>query len=338
MLFDEILKASLDPGRVRYTDGMLAGLRSLGKLITENPRYILSEDMVWVTEQIAESKPTTFTKGLPLCRLPYPTVWLELPYSYRQAYRDAHHPESYYVNIDSDLAPRPASIGFLLEQIDPETIRVTHAWIHHDDVINICYRGMLLHLGTTLVGDPATIKIERRNDEGFHAWADRYTRRPGEEAALNELHCRVQMISIPLMDGYIRDIAKASRGDMAMIERYEELAEFDLIGEWRFCMAALMMLNSRNLLDYQNVDRSKLNRARARNPKKPPALDYRTINLRLPRIARNAARSRGMSNEDLKRHWVTGHPKVRQTGVFWWSPFTRGYRGEAEPPTYRVKP
>jgi hypothetical protein len=342
MLFDDILEAAIPTKGRSYTPGLITVLRTFGQQIARSPRYVLTEDMVWVTEQIAESKPSTFTKGLPLCRLPHPVMWLELPFVFRQNFRAANHPADYHAPFDAadkDFAPPPATIGFLLEEVGERMIQVTHAWVHRDGAVNICIRGMLISTGPDLLNPPESLETSKREmDKSPHSWAARHTRTAADLAALNELYCRLDTVGLPIMDPYMRELYHAARGNPATLAKYDAMADYDLLGEWRFVLASLMMLNSRNILDYQEVDRSKLNKARAKNPRKPPALDYHMVNFRISRVARNAGKAHGMTNEELKKHMVQGHPKVRRTGVFWWSPFIRGYQGEVTPPTYIVRP
>lgn len=99
--------------------------------------------------------------------------------------------------------------------------------------------------------------------------------------------------------------------------------ENDIKGEAPFVQCILAMLNSRNCLENQPVDLTKLNKARRRRGH-PEFATYSVTHLKLSRGMTRLAQSHGMTREQARQHMVRGHFKIRKTGVFWWSPFLRG--------------
>jgi hypothetical protein len=121
------------------------------------------------------------------------------------------------------------------------------------------------------------------------------------------------------------------------VKKMAELARFDLRSEWRFALALLVTLNSRNVINFgPGEDYTRLNKARAKSGK-PPLLSHREIRLSLSPSLKRRASSIGGTHDSLQEHIVMGHWKVRQSGVFWWSPHVRGWVGDAKPRTYKVE-
>jgi hypothetical protein len=119
----------------------------------------------------------------------------------------------------------------------------------------------------------------------------------------------------------------------------EELTGFyaaDWKGEMGFVQSILILMNSRNGCSIEDVDLERLNRARVKRGK-PELQHHRQVKLHMEINRRDRLARRGLSRDDIQRHLVARHPKVRKTGVFWWSPHMRGNRGGAKIPEYEVK-
>jgi hypothetical protein len=97
----------------------------------------------------------------------------------------------------------------------------------------------------------------------------------------------------------------------------------DWSGELDFIHAAMICLNSRNLMKREpEEDLSRLNKARRRLGR-TPLLSFSTVKVSL---SASATRRVGAQHNStcLRAHLVRGHFKMRKSGVFWWSPFLRG--------------
>src|SRR6185295_2908196 len=106
----------------------------------------------------------------------------------------------------------------------------------------------------------------------------------------------------------------------------------------------LAMLNSRNCVEREPVDLSRLNKARGKRGKQP-LMSYTKTKLVLSRARARAADAQGISREAARQHLVRGHFKIRPPGkkgggggVFWWAPVLRGdvVKGEVERVEYEV--
>jgi hypothetical protein len=87
-------------------------------------------------------------------------------------------------------------------------------------------------------------------------------------------------------------------------------------------LGILMLLNTHNGTRQQTASLDKLNRARAKR-RLSPLLGYSTVTLHL--AGRRAETRRwGNSGEAIREYLVRGHFKIRKSGIFWWSPHSRG--------------
>lgn len=84
-------------------------------------------------------------------------------------------------------------------------------------------------------------------------------------------------------------------------------------------------LNSRNLIEVESTDLTRLNRSRQRRGKLP-LFDHKVvrINRDIRQMIRDEAHSESNDASGIRTHWRRGHFKVRKTGVFWWSPHIAG--------------
>jgi hypothetical protein len=91
-----------------------------------------------------------------------------------------------------------------------------------------------------------------------------------------------------------------------------------------FAVGILLMLNSRQAVYVTPTDipreRQQLRRARGL----PPYIEHKTVTIRLSQAMQRFRDKHGTADYDVAAHWVSGHFKIRSTGVFWWSPHIRG--------------
>ena len=103
-----------------------------------------------------------------------------------------------------------------------------------------------------------------------------------------------------------------------------ECSKGDWPGEVPFWASILALVNSRNAIELKMVDNTLWNRKRAKRGQKP-FVDYRVCHLRVPKALRNTIGVVGNEPGGKKAfHYVSGHFKVRKTGIYWWQPHSRG--------------
>ena len=172
-------------------------------------------------------------------------------------------------------------------------------------------------------------------------WAS-ITRNPAEAAADAEIHLRFDWSRHPDMSA-VRAALSAHIGEDRI--QAHESAQADEMRRL-FCIAViptLILLNCRNAVEAPETPApEKLNRQRAKKGK-PPLPAHRTIRVSLTAgAARHAGVDRAGASMDRRSPrggLVTGHFKVRATGVYWWSPHWRGRSGDDSPDrTYVVVP
>ena len=279
---------------------------------------MLNRQAVMFLQNMAMMSYKQIVTALPVCRLPYKSMWVEMAFRDRADWLAVAREHGVAVS-ENDFSSEPKRLGFLLEEapapLGDDFIMVQLAWCHTEPAIDISRKAILIDM-----------RADRFDDERYQNWraeAANAIKNHGctsVEDAVNffELSERIAYIVPPHCERLWDDIA-----EMGATKQFEEMTRFDLASEWRFILTLLIALNSRNLLktgDAESFD--KLNKA--------PLLDYRTINLSLsPAMKRRMGSGYydPLARKKSDPHWVCGHFKVRRGGIFFWSSHERGGRG-----------
>jgi hypothetical protein len=319
-------------------------------------RFVLSDHASDAAGNIVQSRPSTLLKALPLCRLPYKTMWIEWKGGRVGA------PQS------RPGAPPPAKMGCLIEGIDDQIGTMTWAWVHFDlpgmpgAGVNVCPFGQVFdwrpegdipallngfadewlaqhHQSTMLdliieagkgrwlkeLGDETLKWVMTSSRPGW----DKFANRPGEIEALRTLTKRsARWVSRHAWNFF------ALAGPALMSDRHIVRIltgwEADTVGEGPFIEAVLALMNSRNAVESVPVDLTRLNRKRVRLGRAPFLSHYVTdLSLSMSEARRGLAH--GLNREQARGHKVRGHFKIRRTGVYWWHDFERGDRSRPMP-------
>jgi hypothetical protein len=105
---------------------------------------------------------------------------------------------------------------------------------------------------------------------------------------------------------------------------FARLAHSDWGGEKRYLIAALGLLNARNVAEVEHVDKTKQNRKR-RNRGQHELCSHTMLKIRAIHKRSFLGKKGSGSGEDVRKHFVSGHWKTRRTGLFWWNPHWRGH-------------
>jgi hypothetical protein len=320
-------------------------------------RFVLSDHASDAAANIVRSKPSTLLKALPLCRLPYQTMWIEWKGGRVGA------PQSRVG------APPPAKMGCLIEGIGDQVGTMTWAWVHFDlpempgvSAVNVCPFGLVFdwrpegnipallngfadewiaqhHQSSMLdlvieggkkrwlaeLGDETLKWVMTSSRPGW----DKFANRPGEIEALRVLTKRsARWVSRHAWAFF----AKAGPAMMKYPHIQGILSgwEADTVGEGPFMEAVLALMNSRNAVESAPADLTRLNRKRVQLGRAPFLSHYVTdLSLSLSEARRGLAH--GLSREQARGHKVRGHFKIRSTGVYWWHDFERGDRSRPMP-------
>jgi hypothetical protein len=108
------------------------------------------------------------------------------------------------------------------------------------------------------------------------------------------------------------------------VKRLGSYAMEDWGGEMRFMVAVLGLLNTRNVVQMETVNKDKHNIKRVKQGK-PPLFSHTLLKVRRTvYVKEGPLLSPEQQHRDLRFHFVKGHFKIRKTGVFWWNVYARG--------------
>lgn len=332
-------------------------LTSIAKSLRHAERFVLADDVADAGYDLISSRPSSLLDALPRCRVPYPLTWLE--WSGAASARSGWALEPYTEKIRSDPAlfkrTTPIKLGCLIES-DPadkgERGSMTWAWMLPNRTLSASGMGVMFdYTGNVLDWGRAALK---------QSWAapllDRLAQEVSDEALSSVMLHSLRwgkLVNDPVQREALRQMQRFecywfSRHGWGLVEEIvrtrpplilQEMTRAwigDICGEATFIDAILMMMSSRNAVEHDAVDLSRLNRARGKNGK-PPLLSHRVTRLHLSRTRQRAAAAAGMSRAEARAHMVRGHFKIRRTGVYWWSPFVRGHGGGLERSHYEVR-
>jgi hypothetical protein len=336
---------------------------SMAPYIKQAQRFEISDEVALACFDLLKSKPSALVAALPLCRIPYETMWVEYRGGLGEPCRNDRN------------APVPKRQGALIESMQGQVGFITLAWVHSNEFgesVNISPIAIYFDWRedgnvTEITRDAHRIFLERmpkavgelvgiftrsmevkwftqastpadisRFFTGHSDWS-KFAGNQKEIEAMLELdrHCAPGLSYHGA--GMVAQLMAQVRDEDAFRHILNSW-HADVQGEavWLECLLA--MLNSRNpVVEHRAADLTKLNRARVRRGR-TEFLPYNVTRLTMSRSQQRIADARGVSRDAARRHLVRGHFKVRKTGVYWWAPFLRGdaTRGQVERKEYEV--
>lgn len=296
----------------------ISGIPEVAERILEAERFVFDLEAKAAIVQIAESKPSALLTALPLCRLPFSKCWFEWP--------------GEWVGGKPDVSPEstetPRTFGVLLEAVDS-----THQRFSASFVWDFKPHGAVEHLfklsGHTINVCTVALRVDWADWEDFTE-----IRVANEAEAASAIQATLTSFVPPHARGLITTLRETNP---AAVQEFVESNLEDIRGEICYVIAALCLLNTKNYVNTQQADLAKINKARVRN-RKAPRMSYSTVKIRLSRHERTASQAIGMTREEMRRHVVRGHFKIRRSGIYWWRPFVRGSHaaGEVRRSSYEV--
>lgn len=334
MLYDQFVQFPSSPEARRLPRELAIVYEDIASTLKECPRFVLDRNATLMIHNVSISSPYSMLSAFDICRLPYPKMWIEFDYSHRDEWLKALAAGGYAVAKHDEASP-PSRLGFLIEAQDDEgrVIEVLPLWSHplSEPVgLNYCHLALRIDMRPDFV--PTEEELKRARQMSIRDEKSNWERTPRDTEAMIELSTRTDAVE-PARMKHIWDRMRGTPTE----RKIEELARFDLRAEWSVSIALLVVLNSRNLIDYgEETDMTKLNKARTKRGK-PPLLSHREIVLDLSKVQKRRISGDGMGDRAASQaHLVRGHIKVRKTGAFWWSSHVRGEGAEIRKPTYRV--
>jgi hypothetical protein len=301
---------------------------ALARDIRRAARYDLTQGVMLSAQTVHQSPKGTRMRALPLCRLPFERTWFEWPG------QDPQGGPATVVGVDR-YAPVPRRVGAMVT-VDESRQRgvMTWAWFtkEQNQGINVCPLSFSFDWREDFepIDDLVEAALRRHGipkvaaDRGGLEYAmAKYPRlRSMSPELLASDRDRFGVVWSPYAARFAQDYER-QRGPIDPSHTLWQYAIGDITGEPGMLQSVILLLNSRNMTATQPVPApERLNRQRARKGREP-LLDYSTIRIKLSRSMTMRAGSAG-ERASSRFHVVSGHFKVRKSGVYWWNDFTRG--------------
>lgn len=283
------------------------------------PRFLMDASAMQASVELSLGRPKVIREALEHCQVPYPEMWIEWQEDHRGKLQEV---VSGFVPLTEPGRPMPQRIGFLIEsEQDGRKGVITWAWTSHGvniDKIDIPHVSPVV----------AYFDLDAKHDNDTfnttltirHLWDGN----PVQQQALFDIWSTA--IHAPSEWGmrFLQNICKTEQ-DLTY-----RLTEFyrDVYGEYMTAWTILLLLTaSRKTVDYNKIDRSKLNKARAKR-RQTPLWDYTEVTMHVtapppagtPRAplgyARKSPRVHMVSRYLARRgdrHWIV-EPYVRGSG------------------------
>lgn len=293
-------------------------------------RFELAEDFAVAASEISDTNMAAFANAITACRAPAANCWIEVPHSYRTKFTDTSGAERHSQVHDV------VRVGVLIRQRETDDgLCYTMDLIYKSRSlgVSICAISQLVDLRDTN-NIARGLRRDRELGIDLALLAKKYSGADLDAAiALENKTC---IIGNEFTDAMMRSVAATTDQETVKQVVAAEVANWN--GEMMFWLAAIALLNTRNLGKTVSSDVGAINRSRARRGK-IPLLTYDTCSIDQSRfrIAKPDTQDFGAARHS-RAHFVRGHFKMRKTGVFWWRPAVRGMAAlGVKMKSYRVK-
>jgi hypothetical protein len=249
-------------------------------------KFILTKDFAVSVDGLVDNLPE-LEKIVPYCRLPFPLMWVEWMHDDRPHW-DCTGPYEARPIDKSRHQSAPSRVAFLLEQYgdDPTKWRAQLFW----SLKELPEGGVTVNNGSM-----AALHMDATKD------LDNISRFVSADFG--------QKLMASMPEDVIEDFVQYS---------YEDWG-----GEMRFMIAMLGMLNARNVVEAETVNKEKHNVKRKKQGK-TPLFSHTLLKIRPEIYAHDAGSMAATQHRDMRLHFVRGHFKHRKSGLFWWSMHARG--------------
>lgn len=310
MLCDQII-AEGAPGSGCNIDCLLPKIRTAQK-------FTLSPECTAVADSLSNDY-TGLVKAFPHCRLPFPTTWIEFVANERPAFSTA-------VMYAPTFQVRPKRGGFLLTATRDDL----SAWKAHlfwsTDLGCSCPTMLAMNFDMTEPFSDYSVNFRLQNASKYNSSIiqGNFTNHPGWERAKESTRLTMLAHTEPARPDYDPPLPIGIETNRIK-EFYEAMADLsraDWAGEPAYLLAVIGLLNARNAVETETVDRHKMNKSRIKRGK-PPMCEYKVLKI-ARRQRRHYASDGDVHHAAARGHFVMGHWKVRKTGIFFWHPHSRG--------------
>lgn len=322
-------------------------ITSLAAGVERAERFVLADEISHAAYQLIQTKPLSLLDAMPMCRLPYPSIWLE--WDGAASLTAGWHQ---YPTCEPDKTinrPTPRKMGALIETVDDsggQRGTISWAWQHHNEVIHVC--GLGCNFDWSKDGDVCAWSRQSLGKLERNSFVEMCQRRWVDDATISDEAIIALMNQRPGWRGLSRDpkqvaavrgllrheapwfcrhaggmISAIAKMDLHLLTDAMRSWEGDICGEAPFVTAFVLMLNSRNAVDREPSDLDRLNKARRRRGR-PEFLDHTVTKLHLSKSRLRSAQAQGVTRDAARQHLVMGHFKLKRGKLYWWNPFLRG--------------
>jgi hypothetical protein len=281
-------------------------------------RFEIAPEVGAMAHAVKDSSAGRLKSAMQFCRLPFDLVWLEwLGPAASLGVSNGASP------VDP-LRPVPCRMGVLVEsgagRLDAGM--VSYAWAHNRTVPNVAVLSTTFDWGAIPSAVPTIVEDTQAPFDYVSSMRKFIQYKKDNANDLLALRGRHGVVPCPYMAEAVSRLIAARPWDVAPLM---DGAWQDIRGEQRFVEALLATLNFRNLVQVDPEENwGVLNKAR-RKLGRPAKLSFRKVVVSVSRVhARKCAAAKGAGGGGMPLHIVRGHPKIRKTGIYWWSPFLRG--------------
>jgi hypothetical protein len=325
MLVDMLREQQLD---FTYEDGYRAqeAFEPVKARLEKAFVYVLDSNAMALAANVALSKPSSLLSALPFAKLPFPRVFIE--FSNEDLKRSMAGLGSTNIR-PPHTATRLIRSGFLIEDLGDHLLVDYIMAQQYDDktVVELSPAQGVFDLADVELPDgsaPNPFSSER--PEAIRGKMQEHlsliAKSPLEGRCYHNLQVRFRWRPHP-------DLARMSLSQKRMMgsDQVEAIRERQAAEARRLfnlaILPTLILLNCRNAVEVNRVDApEKLNKQRAKK-NKPPLSGYNEIRIKLNAARQRMASRPGASVREMTAAYVTGHFKVRRSGIFWWSPHVR---------------
>jgi hypothetical protein len=318
-LADALIAATGSPEYALYG----GSIGTLADAVAIAEKYELHEDVRLACVSVTSSRPSSLLSALAFVRLPYRQCWIEWTWPAGETLAQLACPRP--VRIGCLVCAGSQSQGSLHVALDwqpggPPEQRAPYlipyvALYDWSAEINLSPTE-LRQLG-------AGLQVQREQALPYldDCWPD--APNAVQREALRTLAGRMMIVPdhVGPCAGWWRHATHAPEAELRMMGVIDHA--------WVLTTAAIALLNARGAVRDEREDLAPLNRKRQRKGR-PALQEFHRTYLYVPQIGgrSNGAQASAEQRAAMRRHFVSGHYKVRKTGIYWWSPFLRGHGDE----------
>jgi len=307
--------------------------------IAKAQKYVLAPQFAAVADALATDY-GSLVRAFPFCRLPYPEVWIELAAADRPGFMAAELQAPGFQG-------RPKRIGFLCSatRSDLSAWRAHLFWtLQKSGIDTPTLSGLTLPstfarcegasgAAIAMNFDMVQLLDNATEDEivakpDLHLRSDVFIKVPNhpgwEQSAVSVKLAMIRHTHPTAADWGLPDPLGVPANQLHdFYDLIHQLARSDWAGEVAYLLAVIGLMNARNASDTVASNLSKLNRARTKR-KERPLFEHHILKIHEHQQRRVGPAAVGSAHAPMRGHFVSGHWKVRKTGIYFWRPFKRG--------------